>query len=74
MIKRYCDACNNEIPETSNRMLFTKNFAQPDETTFVKVQVDTMVSINGATNGGEICTPCIQETVAKGTHQRRVAR
>lgn len=74
MIKRFCDACKREIPETSNRMLFTKNFEQDGGEKFVKVQVDTMVSIDGVTNGGEICTPCIIDTVTKGTHQRRVTR
>lgn len=74
MIKRFCDACNNEIVETANRMLFTKTFERDGGEKFVKVQVDTMVSINGATNSGEICTACIQETVARGTHQRRLTR
>jgi hypothetical protein len=73
MIRRFCDACNGEIQQTANRSLFHKTFS-PETQRSTKVVVDVMVSINGTTNGGEICVPCIQETIIEGNIDNRTTR
>lgn len=74
MIKRFCDACEKEIPETANRVIFTETFVKNSDKKQVKVGVEVMVSINGTTNGGEICIACVRHTVAKGSPSNRVTR
>lgn len=74
MIKRFCDSCNDEIPETANRMTFKQVFEQANGKDDVIIAVEVLVSVNGAANGGEICTLCVQTTVAEGTQSRRIFR
>lgn len=64
MIKRFCDACGTEISRSANRDVWEIQFQNEDKK--ILVQIDCMVTINGTTNGGEICQACVVKTVRDG--------
>lgn len=66
MIRRFCDPCGKEISKSANRSQFKHQFTNEDLE--VNVMVDTMVTINGATNSGDICAECIIKTVSEGVY------
>lgn len=66
MIRRFCDPCGVEIEKSANRDVWNLEIVRSDGVT-VQVRADTMISINGVTNAGEICRDCIVRTVSEGT-------
>lgn len=67
-IKRFCDACGAEMPEAHKpQILFRREVFVGTAQTRVHIEVKTTRAVNGTWNGGDVCTECIQLTVAEGT-------
>lgn len=73
-VKYYCDPCGKEINDSVNRDSWVFEFAQSNGKPPVKVEVEAMVSINGATNSGHICVDCVKKTLLEGLYRKKKIR
>lgn len=73
MIKRFCDVCSREVPQSANRTVFTYTCPE-DRGKAVNVSVEIMVSIDGTANAVDICLRCVKEVVEHGTPTAKVVR
>jgi hypothetical protein len=61
MIKRFCDRCGGEMPESASTRRLKNSDTRGDHT----FSVEVIVSVDGICNAGDICAGCVKELVMK---------
>jgi hypothetical protein len=64
MIKRYCDACGEEMTDTRVTGVF--GWTVRNEDTRVELKAKVITAVDGTWNGGHLCTSCIRDIVQHG--------